>query len=228
MNTTSQLWIYFLLVFGVIILPGMDMAFVLGSSISGGRRSGMAAVAGMVAGGICHMIIGATGISVVLNLYPAAFNTLLFGGALYIAWIGWSMIRVKSLNTPTLATGRRSMQQSFLRAMATCLLNPKAYMFMLAVFPQFVDAARGSIWAQAAVLSLITAATQIAIYGGLALTASRAYTALETRPDLNAWLAKTVGMVLIGAALLTLCSGIKGWHANVTVAENAACIRHSA
>lgn len=212
MHTSTQLWLYFVLVFGVILLPGMDMAFVLGSSISGGRRAGMAAVGGMVAGGVCHMIIGATGISVVLTLFPAAFNVLLFVGALYVAWIGWSIIRVKSLNAPTLATGSRSMQQNFFRAMATCLLNPKAYVFMLAVFPQFVDAARGSIWSQAAVLSLITAATQIAIYGSLALTASRAYAALETRPDLNAWLAKTVGVVLIGAALLTVCSSIKALH----------------
>jgi len=216
MNTTSQLWLYFLLVFGIIILPGMDMAFVLGSSISGGRRAGMAAVAGIVVGGICHMIIGATGISVVLNLFPAAFNTMLFVGALYVAWIGWSMIRVKRLNAPALAASTRSMPHNFIRAMATCLLNPKAYVFMLAVFPQFVDAAHGSIWTQAAVLSLITAATQIAIYGGLTLTASRAHTALETRPDLNAWLAKTVGMVLIVAALLTLFSSIKGWHGSVS------------
>jgi threonine/homoserine/homoserine lactone efflux protein len=98
---------------------------------------------------------------------------------------------------------------------------------MLAVFPQFVDAARGSIWAQASVLSLITAATQIAIYGGLALTASRAHMALETRPDLNAWLAKTVGMILIGAALLTLCSSLKGWHGSIHWPETAYCSRPS-
>jgi threonine/homoserine/homoserine lactone efflux protein len=212
MNTTSQLWLYFLVVSGVILLPGMDMAFVLGSSISGGRRSGLAAVAGIVAGGICHMIIGATGISVVLTLFPAAFNAMLLAGALYIAWIGWSMIRVNQLNAPALATRARALHQSFFRAMATCLLNPKAYVFMLAIFPQFVDAARGSIWAQAATLSLITAGTQVAVYGALALTASRAQSALATRPDLNARLAKTVGLILIGAAVLTLCGSLRGWH----------------
>jgi len=78
------------------------------------------------------------------------------------------------------------------------------------VFPQFVHAEQGSIWAQAAVLSLITAGTQIAVYGGLALTAAQAQKALSSRPQLNAWMAKSVGLVLIVAAALTVYSGIAG------------------
>lgn len=214
MTTSSNLWLYFLVVSGVIILPGMDMAFVLGSSMTGGRRAGLAAVAGIVTGGVCHMIIGATGISVVLKLIPAAFNTMLLLGALYIAWIGWSMIRINSLTAPSLANGAKTTTQSFFRAMATCLLNPKAYVFMLAIFPQFVDAGHGSIWTQALVLGMITAATQAAIYGGLALTAARAQTALASRPELNAWMAKCVGLLLIAAAALTFYSGIYSGNEN--------------
>ncbi len=208
MSDTANLWLYFLVVSGVIILPGMDMAFVMGSSMTGGRRAGLAAVAGIVAGGACHMLIGATGISVVLTLVPAAFTVMLLAGAAYIAWVGWSLIRVSSLTGPALVTGARSGTQSFFRAMATCLLNPKAYVFMLAIFPQFVHAERGSVWAQAGVLALITAAVQIAVYGVLALAAAQAQTALATRPRTNAWMAKGVGAVLIAAAALTLYGGL--------------------
>jgi threonine/homoserine/homoserine lactone efflux protein len=210
MSASANLWLYFLLVAGVIILPGMDMAFVMGSSMTGGRRVGLAAVAGIVVGGVCHMIIGATGVSVVLKLIPAVFIVMLLAGASYIAWIGLTLMRVNRLSVPALASGARTTGRSFLRAMATCLLNPKAYMFMLAVFPQFVHAEQGSIWAQAAVLSLITAGTQIAVYGGLALTAAQAQKALSSRPQLNAWMAKSVGLVLIVAAALTVYSGIAG------------------
>jgi threonine/homoserine/homoserine lactone efflux protein len=212
MTQSENLWLYFLVVSGVIILPGMDMAFVMGSSMTGGRRVGLAAVDGMVAGGACHMIIGATGLSVLIKLIPVAFTIMLLAGATYIAWIGGTLIRVNSLTAPTLANGARTTSQSFFRAMATCLLNPKAYVFMLAIFPQFVHAERGSIWTQAASLGLITACTQIAIYGGLALAAAQAQTALTSRPKLNAWMAKGVGTVLIAAAGLTLYSGIAGLH----------------
>ncbi|HZX97657.1 MAG TPA: hypothetical protein VFE90_24280 [Myxococcales bacterium] len=46
----QDLWIYFLLVAGIVSLPGLDMAFVMGSSLTGGRRAGLPAVAGVVAG----------------------------------------------------------------------------------------------------------------------------------------------------------------------------------
>jgi threonine/homoserine/homoserine lactone efflux protein len=59
MGHAPQLWLYFLVVLGVIVLPGLDMAFVLASALVGGQRNGLAAVAGIVAGGACHMVMGA-------------------------------------------------------------------------------------------------------------------------------------------------------------------------
>ena len=89
MSDTAHLWLFFGLVFGIVILPGMDMAFVLGSALVGGRRTGLAAVAGLIAGGVCHVAMGATGLAVLLALVPSAFNAHAVAGALYVAWIGW-------------------------------------------------------------------------------------------------------------------------------------------
>lgn len=210
MTPSANLWLYFLVVSGVIILPGMDMAFVMGSSMTGGRRTGLAAVAGIVAGGVCHMAIAATGISAVLKLMPAAFVFMLAVGAAYIAWIGWCLLGASAASGPVLgaSSGARTPARSFSGAMATSLLNPKAYVFMLAIFPQFVHAGQGSVWAQAGVLGLITAATQLAVYGGLALVAARARTALAAQPKAAAWVGKAIGAVLIAAAALTLYGGI--------------------
>ena len=68
MNHVEQLWLFFALVFGIMVLPGLDMAFVLGSTLAGGRRRGFAALAGVVAGGVCHVVMTALGISVLLEL----------------------------------------------------------------------------------------------------------------------------------------------------------------
>jgi len=208
MIESGLLWLYFITVLGVIALPGMDMAFVLGSSIGGGRTAGLAAVAGLVAGGIGHMLLGATGLGIVLQLLPAALNVMLLAGAVYIAWIGWRLLRASSAAGLTLATGSRTHLQSFFGAMTTCLLNPKAYMFMLAIFPQFVRTEHGSIWAQASVLALITACTQIAVYGGVALAAARAAVNLNSRPELQVWLTRSVGATLLAAAAFTTWSGL--------------------
>ncbi|MDE2427590.1 MAG: LysE family translocator [Burkholderiales bacterium] len=209
MVDTPTLWLYFLVVSGVILLPGMDMAFVMGSSMAGGHRAGLAAVAGIVSGGICHMLIAASGISVLLKMMPAALMSMLVAGAAYIAWTGWTLLRATCIAAPQAGKGCATPLQSFGGAMATCLLNPKAYVFMLAIFPQFVHVSRGSVWRQAAELSLITAAVQIAVYGALAMLVVQAQSALQDRPRANLWLARAVGLVLILAAGLSLFSGFK-------------------
>ncbi|HYD80425.1 MAG TPA: LysE family translocator [Paucimonas sp.] len=208
MTHAMTLWIFFLLVFSIIVLPGLDMAFVLASALGGGRRAGLSAVAGVILGGFCHFLMGALGLAVVLDAAPGAFNALLIAGALYVAWIGLSLARsgvgFGKLDVPGTAAPGRVLRQGVL----TNLLNPKAYVFMLAVFPQFVRPAFGSIWMQTAILALICACTQAAVYGTLALAASRARTWFESNPARSVLIGRAVGGVLIAAALLT---GVQGW-----------------
>ena len=207
MQETTQLWLFFVLVFGVILLPGLDMAFVLASSLVGGRGSGFAATAGIVAGGVVHVTMGALGIVAVLQLVPVAFNLVLLGGAVYIAWIGIGLLRSRGAFA---APGRervRSRAATFRQGMVTSLLNPKAYLFTLAVLPQFMKPESGNVGAQAVVLWLIIAVTQVAVYGGLALAGDRARLWFVDRPSVNLWLARGVGLLLLATAAFTAYEG---------------------
>jgi len=203
----AQLWLFFALVFGVVILPGLDMAYIMGSALSGGRRAGFAALAGVVAGGACHVVMTGLGVSVLLRTVPGAFNALLVAGALYIAWIGVSLIRSDAAFSVA-ATGDRPLAATFRQGMLTCLLNPKAYLFMLAIFPQFLRPEYGALVVQAAVMWLIIALNQVFVYGGLALAADRARRWLSREPAAGVFVARSVGVLLIGAAMFT---GIEGW-----------------
>lgn len=208
MIPSAQLWLFFVLVFGVVLLPGLDMAFVLGSALAGGRSRGLAAVFGIVAGGICHVVMTALGISMLVQLFPGAFNALLLAGALYIAWIGVSLMRSEASFGLNTQTGTRSRAATFRQGMVTSLLNPKAYLFMLAIFPQFLRPEHGMIWAQSLVLWLIIALNQLCVYGALALMAGRARGWLQRKPGAGALAARCVGMLLMAAAMLTV---IEGW-----------------
>ena len=213
MDYAAQLWLFFVLVFAVVILPGMDMAFVLGSSLVGGRRSGLSAVAGLVAAGACHVAAGALGVGVLLTLVPGTLHAMLLLGALYVAWIGASLLRSRAglghaPPTDAGATPARAHWATFRQAAATNLLNPKAYMFMLAVFPQFLRTEYGPVWQQALVLGAIIAGTQAGVYGALALAAGGARGWLGSRPSVGLALNRGVGVVLILAAAVT---GIGGW-----------------
>jgi threonine/homoserine/homoserine lactone efflux protein len=211
LTQTTHLWLFFVMVFGVVLLPGLDMAFVMASALVDGRRAGGSAVAGIVVGGAVHVAMGAIGVGVLLRLLPEAFNVLLLAGALYIAWIGASLWRgAAALGDMGVSATRRSrsLPATFGRAALTCLLNPKAYVFMLAIFPQFLRPEYGPIWLQAVVLGLIIAFTQAAVYGAMALGAASARDWLHANPASQVRLGRAVGAVLMLAAIWT---GWEGW-----------------
>jgi threonine/homoserine/homoserine lactone efflux protein len=205
MDHFAHLWLFFLMVLGIIILPGMDMAFVMASSLTGGRKAGLFAVAGIVAGGICHVVAGALGLGILLQLVPGMVNVMLVAGSLYIAWIGWSLMRSTSVFGALPDIEPPSPWRTFRQAALTCLLNPKAYLFMLAIFPQFLRLEYGSLWIQAVALGFIIALTQTSVYGSLALAAASARRWLADRPAASVMMARTVGAVLI------TCAGFTAW-----------------
>ena len=81
MDYAQALWLYTLLVFGIIVVPGMDMVFVLASALSGGRRAGLSATFGIMAGGLVHTLYAALGVGMLLHFAPKLFNALLVLGA---------------------------------------------------------------------------------------------------------------------------------------------------
>ena len=211
MDHFSHLWLFFLMVLGIIVLPGLDMAFVLASSLAGGRRAGLVAVAGTVAGGAVHVAAGACGVGLLFQLVPGMVNVMLVAGALYIAWIGLSLLRSQpgAGGGDLPQTAVRSSWATFRQAMLTCLLNPKAYLFMLAIFPQFLRLEYGPVWIQALALGFIIAITQIAVYGGLALAAGSAQGWLRDKPGAGLMLARAVGVLLILGAVVTVMGAFK-------------------
>jgi threonine/homoserine/homoserine lactone efflux protein len=205
-----QLWLFFLLVVGVVLLPGLDMAFVLGSALVGGPRAGLAATAGIIAGGVCHSVMTALGVMAILKLMPALFNAMLLAGAAYIGWIGWSLLRSQTpIGIATTNAPQRSRAGTFRQGLFTSLLNPKAYVFMLAIFPQFIRPGADGLWPQVAVLWSIIAVTQLGIYGGMAFAGGGLRAWLGARPAAGLQLSRAVGLVLVATALYTVWAG---WH----------------
>ena len=207
LHQTSHFWIFFVFVAGIILLPGMDMAYILANTLSNGIKSGLSALAGIVVGGILHVVMAALGVGVVLKTFPAIFNAMLIAGTTYIIWIGISLMKSKSglkMDTNIIQTNM-SHFSIFRRGVATCLLNPKAYLFMLAIFPQFIRPEYGSFISQIIILSTIIWITQIVIYGAVALAAAKVKNLLQTNQTGQVNLSKGVGLFLIIIAIVMLC-----------------------
>jgi threonine/homoserine/homoserine lactone efflux protein len=207
MDSGAPLWLFFLMVLGIVAVPGMDMAFVVGSSLHGGRRAGLLAVAGVMAGAVFHFVATALGVALLVQWFPALFNVLLVAGALYIVWIGFALWRMQPTGAPIEGRAVHGRWATFRQALLTSMLNPKAYVFVLAVFPQFMQSGARPLWLQFVLMGLIVWAVQAGVYGSLAWAVGSAGTGLRSRPRMQVLIARATACVLVAGALLTAAEG---------------------
>ncbi|BDA83729.1 threonine transporter RhtB [Aureimonas sp. SA4125] len=210
MDYADNLLLYTVFVFGIIVVPGMDMLFVLSHSLTGGRRSGLSATAGIMLGGAVHTLFGTLGVGLILAWAPALFTAMLYAGAAYMAWIGVTLLR-SSITVASVGPARsRSQAVAFRQGLVTCLLNPKAYLFTMSVFPQFMKPDYGPLWIQALVIGAITVAMQLAVYGSLALAAASSRNLVTTRPAATILVGRAVGGLFILVAFVTVWNAATG------------------
>lgn len=208
MDYSQALWIYLILLFGIIVVPGMDMFFVLANALTRGRRAGFAAVGGIMVGGAAHTLFGALAVGVLTQLPGMIFQAMILIGAAYMAWIGYTLLRSAITVDSIGAASTRTDWVAFRQGLVTCLLNPKAYLFVLAVYPQFMRPEYRPIWSQALVMGLMTVVMQFLIYGALALAAGKGRDALVGHPGVTTWIGRGAGALFVAVSLFTAWHGL--------------------
>lgn len=207
MGYSNNLWLFFLLLAGIILVPGMDMLFVLANALTGGRARGLAATFGVMAGGAVHSLAGGFGIGLLLAVLPSLFRLMLIAGAAYMVWIGLTLLRSSIAVDDVSRAKATSRWQAFRQGLVTCLINPKAYLFVSAVFPQFLSPRFGALAPQLVVMGAMTVATQFVVYGGLAVAAGASRDFLVTHHQMTAIVGRATGALFLAIAAWT------AWHA---------------
>lgn len=208
MDYAQALWLYTLLVFGIIVVPGMDIFYILANALTGGPRMGFAALGGVMLGGAVHALFGTLAVGVLAQLPTMIFQAMILAGALYMAWIGYTLVRSTITVDGIGRATTRTEWAAFRQGTITCLLNPKAYLFVLAVFPQFVRTEFGPVWSQALVLGIITVLMQGVVYGALAIAAGRGRDALVGNPAATIWISRGAGALFVIVAVFTAWHGL--------------------
>jgi threonine/homoserine/homoserine lactone efflux protein len=198
----SALLGFALVSFGMVLTPGPNMIYLISRSISQGSAAGMVSLGGVALGFVFYMLCAAFGITALLFAVPYAYDALRLGGALYLLWLAWQVLkpngrspfRVRELAVD----GPRKL---FAMGFLTNLLNPKIAMLYLALLPQFIDPAQGSVLVQSIVFGSIQIVISVSVHVLIALTAGSITGFLGSRP---AWLKAQrwlMGTVLAGFAL---------------------------
>ena len=122
------------------LTPGQDTMFIIGQSLTGGFRAGVAAALGIALGTVCHTLAAALGLSAILATSPLAFSVVKFLGAAYLVYLGLKLILSRPAGNGAAARAAPSTPRAVLRqGVLTNVLNPKVALFFLAFLPQFVD-----------------------------------------------------------------------------------------
>jgi threonine/homoserine/homoserine lactone efflux protein len=202
MPSAQSLWLFVLACLLLAITPGPNLLYLVSRTLCQGRRAGIVSLAGTSFGFVFHVFAAALGLSAIFLTVPLLYDAMRYIGAAYLLWLAWDALRPggRALFSPrTLPSDPPA--RLFRMGVLTSVLNPKVAMFYLALFPQFIDATRGSVLLQGLMLGFL----QIAIntLGDLCFVlAAGAITAwLARRPLWTALQRWVLGAVLAGVAL---------------------------
>ena len=178
-----------------LLIPGPGNLALITSTGKGGVRGGLAATFGVIAGDQVLMWLAAAGVAALLTAYPPAFRAVQWLGAAYLAWLGFRMLMTKAGDAPVLDI---KPHHYFRQATLITLLNPKAIVFYMAFFPQFVDPSRHQGLATFGVMAATIAA--LTFLYGLVVTLLTHHLAerLRANPKVTSALQRVAGLFLIG------------------------------
>lgn len=133
----------------VVLVPGPNSMYVTTMASRFGVAAGYRGAAGIFVGDLILMTLAATGVASLFQANPALFVALKYAGAAYLMFLGlgllgsaiarWRCRDEKAAVRSEMGQGRPGQVRPFRVALAISLMNPKAILFYVSFFIQFVS-----------------------------------------------------------------------------------------
>lgn len=127
----------------VAVAPGPDFFMVLRNSLMRGRLAGVMTALGIGSALVVHVIYSVLGLALVIASSPAVFSLIRVCGALYLLYIAGRALTTKRSALPddvakACSVAADSPLRGWREGFWCNLLNPKAALFFLSIFSQFM------------------------------------------------------------------------------------------
>jgi threonine/homoserine/homoserine lactone efflux protein len=202
----ANLFMFGLIAFGLVLTPGPNMIYLISRSICQGRRAGIISLGGVALGFLFYMLCAAFGITAFVFAVPYAYDTLRFGGALYLLYLAWQALKPNGQSAfAARALPIDSPRKLFTMGFITNLANPKIAFMYLSLLPQFITPGHGSVFSQSISLGVIQISISLGVNALITMMAGSISTFLSGRPLwllAQRWL---MGTVLTGLAVKMAC-----------------------
>ncbi|MFI0998895.1 leucine efflux protein LeuE [Streptomyces galbus] len=207
----------------IVLLPGPNSLYVLSVAARRGVRAGYRAAAGVWCGDAVLMTLSAAGVASLLQANAVLFGIVKYAGAGYLTWLAvgmmraaWGMWRSRrergaagDAAGPSAGAGAPAAaeERPFRRALVVSLFNPKAILFFVAFFVQFVDPAYAYPALSFVVLGAFAQVASFLYLSALIFSGTRLAAAFRRRRRLAAGATSAAGALFLGFAVkLTLAS----------------------
>jgi len=202
MPAFANLLMFGLVALGMVLTPGPNMIYLISRSICQGRRAGLISLGGVALGFVFYMLCAAFGITAFIFAVPYAYDTLRFGGALYLLYLAWQAVK-PGARSAFVARDLPidSPKKLFAMGFITNLANPKIAVMYLSLLPQFISPEHGSVLTQSLALGSVQICISLAVNALIAVMAGTISGFLSGRPlwlSAQRWL---MGTVLAGLAV---------------------------
>jgi len=131
------------------------MVYVTSNALSSGKKAGVVSILGVASGAYIHVILATLGVAAVVSASPTLYKILVLAGALYMGWIGWGIFTHHAMISSLDKRPARTLKKIYMQGVMTNLLNPKAIIFTLSFFPQFISHEMGRVSEQMLLLGVI-------------------------------------------------------------------------
>ncbi len=133
----------------IVLLPGPNSLYVMSIASRFGIKAGYKSAFGVYTGDLVLILLTALGAASLLHTFPWVFTLLKIIGAIYLSYLGIKLLMAayhtwSAFHSSTqVSTVEKNIEQlnPFKTALTISILNPKAILFYLSFFVQFVDPA---------------------------------------------------------------------------------------
>ncbi|MCK0153133.1 LysE family translocator [Alcanivorax sp. S6407] len=137
MMSTEQLLALIGFVTVMTATPGPNNLMLMASGANAGFRRSLPHIFGIAIGCQVILVCVALGLGQLLNQFPQAITLLRVGGATYLLYLSWQLVRSTALHSGT----AQAQPFTFLQAALFQWVNPKAWMMILTGVATFTDPA---------------------------------------------------------------------------------------
>lgn len=193
----------------IIAIPGPSVLFVIGRSLSLGRRGGLMSVLGNTLGMLPQIAAVSLGIGAVVAESVLLFQLLKLAGAGYLIYLGIQAIRHRHTMVEAAPSEPQAARRLIWQGFVVGFTNPKSIVFFVAVLPQFADPAAGKLPMQLVALGLIVVVIGLVNDSLWVVAASTARQWFARSKERIARLGAGGGVMMIGLGATLALTGAK-------------------